>query len=82
MGNVGYCKEQVDFVSTGLFLLKFGVPFWALAFVFGYNETWWYWVFISLGRHDIVGTTIYDAKDLPKQLIIHGVSNWLFLYSK
>ncbi|MFT5619406.1 MAG: hypothetical protein ACI85I_002652 [Arenicella sp.] len=32
-----YCKEQLDFVSKGLFLLKFGVPFWALAFVFGYN---------------------------------------------
>ncbi len=64
-----YCREQVDLASKGLFLLKFGVPFWALAFVFGYNATWWYRMFISLERHDIVGTTIYDAKDLPEHII-------------
>ena len=64
-----YCKEQVAFVSKGLFLLRFGVPFWALAFVFGYNATWWYRLFISLSQHDIVGTTIGAAKDLPSDIL-------------
>ena len=64
-----YCKEQVSFVSKGLFLLRFGVPFWALAFVFGYNATWWYRLFISLSQHDIVGTTIGAAKDLPSDIL-------------
>jgi hypothetical protein len=35
-----YCKAKVVEVSKGLFLLKFGVPFWALAFVFCHNVMW------------------------------------------
>lgn len=64
-----YCKGDVSEVSKGLFLLKFGVPFWALAFVFGYNAMWWYRLFISLGSNDIVGTSVYESSDLPKDLI-------------
>ena len=64
-----YCREKVDFVSKGLFLLKFGVPFWALAFVFGYNATWWYRIYIFLSHYDIVGTTVYASKDLPEHLV-------------
>jgi len=64
-----YCKGEVREVSKGLFLLKFGVPFWALAFVFGHNAMWWYRLFISLGCNDIVGTSIYESSDLPKDLI-------------
>lgn len=64
-----YCREEVGFVSKGLFLLKFGVPFWALAFVFGYNSAWWYRMFIFLSKYDIVGTTIYKPEDLPAHLI-------------
>lgn len=64
-----YCREKVDFVSKGLFLLKFGVPFWALAFVFGYNATWWYRIYIFLSSYDIVGTTVYEEKDLPRHLL-------------
>ena len=45
-----YCKAKVVEVSKGLFLLKFGVPFWALAFVFCHNAMWWYRLFISLGN--------------------------------
>ena len=64
-----YCKGEVSEASKGLFLLKFGVPFWALAFVFGHNAMWWYRLFISLGNNDIVGTSIYKPSDLPKDLI-------------
>lgn len=64
-----YCREKVDFVSKGLFLMKFGVPFWALAFVFGYNATWWYRIYIFLSTYDLVGTTVYEAEDLPEHLI-------------
>lgn len=64
-----YCREKVDFVSKGLLLLKFGVPFWALAFVFGYNEAWWYRIYIFLSTYDVVGTTVYASEDLPKHIL-------------
>jgi len=51
---VGYTKD----VRDGLFFRKFGVPYWALAQVFGGNPTYWYRLEISLGRNDIVGTTV------------------------
>lgn len=56
-------------VSKALFLKKFGVPFWALAFVFGNTPMWQYRIYISLGNYDLVGTTIYEAEDLPEHLI-------------
>lgn len=64
-----YCKGLVSDVSDGLFLKRFGVPFWALAHVFGYNAMWWYRLYISIGKNDIVGTTVYEAENLPSDLI-------------
>lgn len=56
-------------VSKPLFLLRFGVPFWALAFVFGHNPMWWYRLFLSLGRCSAVGTTVYAPSKLPEDLL-------------
>ena len=40
-----YMRGMTDEVEKGLFLLRFGVPFWALAFVFGSNHMYWYRLF-------------------------------------
>ena len=65
-----YQKEKVSLASKGLFLYKFGVPFWVLAHVFGYNPMWWVVSFISFFRkYDIIGTNIYEAKDVPQDLL-------------
>ena len=49
---------RTDEVEAALFLRKFGVPYWALARVFGHNATFWYRLEISIGRNSIVGTTV------------------------
>jgi hypothetical protein len=64
-----YNKGLVSEVSKALFLKKFGVPFWALAFVFGHTPMWWYRLYLSLGHYDLVGTTIYEPENLPINLI-------------
>lgn len=64
-----YQKGKVDEASKGLFLLKFGVPFWALAVVFGHSTMWWYRLYLSLGKHHIVSTSIYEESNLPTELI-------------
>ena len=64
-----YQKGEVEQASKGLFLIKFGVPFWALAEVFGHSSMWWYRLYLSLGGNAIVNTSIYEKADLPEDLI-------------
>ena len=61
---VGYADEASD----PLFLRGFGVPFWALARVFGRGAMDWYCLELGLGRNSIVGTTVRRA-ELPEHLL-------------
>ena len=63
-----YQVARTDDVEKPLFLRRFGVPFWALAHVFGKDPSFWYRLEVSLGRNSVVGTTIRKA-DLPVDLI-------------
>ena len=64
-----YNRAKVEEVSKPLFLLRFNVPFWALAHVFGRNPMWWYRLYMCLGEYSIVGTTVRHAEALPKNLL-------------
>ena len=64
-----YMRGDVTEVEKALFLRRFGVPFWALTYVFGRHDTYWYNLTVSLGRHDIVGTTIKQPENLPQHLL-------------
>ncbi|HKB40917.1 MAG TPA: hypothetical protein VKD72_31105 [Gemmataceae bacterium] len=55
-------------VADALFLRSFGVPFWAIARVFGRNPMYWYRLEVSLGRHSVAGTTVRRGK-LPEHLL-------------
>ena len=63
-----YLVGTTDDAQGPLFLRAFGVPFWALARVFGKGPMYWYRLEVSLGRHSIVGTTVRRA-DLPEHLL-------------
>jgi hypothetical protein len=63
-----YLTGWTDDVQGPLFLRAFGVPFWALARVFGKGPMYWYRLELSLGRNSIVGTTARQA-DLPEHLL-------------
>jgi hypothetical protein len=54
--------------SGPLFLRAFGVPFWALARVFGRDPMYWYRVAVALGRNSIAGTTLRRA-GVPAHLL-------------
>lgn len=64
-----YMRATTDQVKHALFLLRFGVPFWALAVVFGRNAMFWYRTFICLSRFSVVGTTVHQAENLPEHLL-------------
>jgi hypothetical protein len=59
---------KVDEVEAGLFLRKFGVPYWALVRLFGRNISFWYRLELSFGRNSIVGTTIKTVA-IPPHLL-------------
>lgn len=62
--QAGYTDEARD----PLFLRSFGVPFWALARVFGKDPMHWYRLEVSLGCNSVVGTTVRQA-ELPEHLL-------------
>jgi hypothetical protein len=54
--------------SGPLFLRAFGVPFWALARVFGRDHDYWYRPELALGRNSVAGTTLRRVA-LPAHLL-------------
>jgi hypothetical protein len=63
-----YMTGSTDDVEGPLFLRAFGVPFWAVARVFGRDPMYWYRLEVGLGRNSVVGTTVRQA-DLPEHLL-------------
>jgi hypothetical protein len=63
-----YLVGTTDDAQGPLFLRAFGVPFWALARVFGKSAMYWYRLEVSLGRNSIAGTTVRRT-DLPEHLL-------------
>jgi hypothetical protein len=63
-----YMTARAEDVEGPLFLRKFGVPFWALARVFGHDPMFWYRLECGLGRFSVVGTTVRQA-DVPEHLL-------------
>jgi hypothetical protein len=63
-----YHAALADDAADALFLRTFGVPFWAIARVFGRDHDYWYRLEASLGRHSVVGTTVRKTR-LPQHLL-------------
>jgi hypothetical protein len=64
-----YMSGYTDEVEKPLFLRRFGVPFWALAYVFGRDDQYWYRLAGQFGRYDIVQTTVKDPDKVPEHLL-------------
>ena len=63
-----YMTARTEDVQVPLFLRKFGVPFWALAYAFGHSPMYWYRMECGLGRFSVVGTTVRQGS-LPEDLL-------------
>jgi hypothetical protein len=63
-----YMVGRTNDVEKALFLRRFGVPFWGLAYVFGKGPSYWYRLQVSLGRNHVVGTTVRRV-DVPGNLV-------------
>jgi len=50
-----YMTSRTEEVEKALYLRRWGVPFEALAYVFGRDSMFWYRAYVSIGRNSIVG---------------------------
>lgn len=64
-----YMSGKTEQVKNALFLIRFGVPFWAIAVVFGRNAMYWYRMFIRLSPFNLTGTTVYDKTKMPQHIL-------------
>lgn len=64
-----YMTGYTDAVEKALFLRRFGVPFWALAYVYGRDENYWYRLVAQFGRYHLVQTTVKKPEQLPTDLL-------------
>jgi hypothetical protein len=62
------CRGTVEDVEKGLLVLSYGVPYHVVASCFGRNAMYWYRLGQSLGRNNLVGTTVRDPQALPPHL--------------
>jgi hypothetical protein len=62
-----YMTAMAADVENGLFLRKFGVPFWAVAHVMGRDAMFWFRQECALGRNSIVGATVRQV-EIPEHL--------------
>ena len=72
-----YGIGRAEEVEKALFLRHWGVPFDALAYVFGRNAMFWYRAWLSFGHPNLVGTTVKQARTMPQDLVADEKITWL-----
>lgn len=72
-----YMIGQTDAVEKALYLRRYGVPYTALAYVFGRDAMYWYRAEQSLGKFSLVGTTVKVAEQMPVNLVADEKHSWL-----
>ena len=72
-----YMTGLTQDVDHALFLMRFHVPCWAIAHVFGRDAMYWYRLEQSLARFSIVGATVKNPEQLPKDLVADEKHSWL-----
>jgi hypothetical protein len=72
-----YMSGRTEAVDNALFLMRFHVPCWAIAQVFGRDPMYWYRLAQGLSRFSLVGTTIKRAERLPTDLVADEKHSWL-----
>jgi hypothetical protein len=72
-----YFVGLTDEIEKALFLRRFEVPFWALTYVFGRDDQYWYRLENHFGRYNLVQTTVKDPKKLSRHLLADEKVTWL-----
>lgn len=72
-----YMIAKTDEIEKALYLRRYGVPFEALAYVFGRDPMYYYRAFVAMGKVNLVSTTVKSDKRLPKHLLADEKHTWI-----
>jgi hypothetical protein len=72
-----YMIARTEAVEKALYLRQWGVPFDALAYVFGRNAMFWYRAWLAFGRPSLLGTTVKAPQQLPTDLVADEKVTWV-----
>lgn len=72
-----YMIARTDAVEKALYLRQWGVPFDALAYVFGRDAMFWYRAWLAFGRPSLLGTTVKDLAKIPTNLVADEKVTWV-----
>jgi hypothetical protein len=72
-----YMIGKTDDLEKALYLRRYGVPYDALAYVFGHSAMYWYRAEQNLGKFSVVGTTVKSPTLIPADLVADEKHSWL-----
>ena len=72
-----YMIARTEEVEKALYLRQWGVPFDALAYVFGRDAMFWYRAWLAVGRPSLLGTTVKDPQQVPTDLVADEKVTWV-----
>jgi hypothetical protein len=72
-----YMIGKTDDLEKALYLRRYGVPYDALAYVFGHSAMYWYRAVQNLGKLSVVGTTVKSPTLIPVDLVADEKHSWL-----
>jgi hypothetical protein len=72
-----YMMARTEEVEKALYLRQWGVPFDALAYVFGHDAMFWYRAWLAFGRPSLLGTTVKDPQQIPTHLVADEKVTWV-----
>jgi len=72
-----YMIARTEEVEKALYLRQWGVPFDALAYVFGRDAMFWYRAWLAFGRPSLLGTTVKDPQQVPTDLVADEKVTWV-----
>ncbi|MCB1190097.1 MAG: hypothetical protein H7A23_14450 [Leptospiraceae bacterium] len=72
-----YMVAYTNDIEKAVYLMRFDIPFYALTYVFGHNDMFWYRIYTSFGRNSIVGTTVKNPEKLPEHILADEKHTWI-----
>jgi hypothetical protein len=64
-----YMQARTDEVWKPMLLMRYSVPFWVIALLFGRNLMFWWRLFIGLSTNNLVGTTVKSREKMPADVL-------------
>lgn len=64
-----YMQGRTEEVWKAALLMRYAVPFWVIALLFGHDAMFWWRLFIGFSGNNLVGTTVKGREKMPADVL-------------